>query len=109
MTGVSVAARGNSPRGMWFIFCSASLQTQNVESMTLFHFRCARMLLWPVLSLKTVVYSCLARRLIGSVEGLQFPVALLHWDFCCGAGLQLACRLLQSGVLTFLLRDLSFF
>ena len=40
-------------------------------------FRCARRLLCSIRNLNIVICSCLARRLIGSVEGLQPPVAHL--------------------------------
>ena len=55
---------------MWWTVCSASLQWQSAESMMPVRFRCARRPQCPVCNLNIVVCSCLARRLIGSVEGL---------------------------------------
>ena len=53
-----------------------SLQSQSAESMVPIHFRCARRPQCPVRNLNIVVCSCLARRLIGSVEGQR-----LDWLF----------------------------
>ena len=55
---------------MWWTVCCASLQSQGAESMMPIRFRCARRPQCPVRNLNVVVSSCLARRLIESVEGL---------------------------------------
>ena len=67
---------------MWWTVCSASLQWQRTESMMPNRFRCARRPQCPVRNLNIVVCSCLARRLIGSVEGVvvssgSFPLTFL--------------------------------
>ena len=60
---------GQSWRMRWTV-CFASLQSQSAESMMPIRFRCAGRAHCPVRNLNIVVCSCLARRLIGSVEGL---------------------------------------
>ena len=69
ITGVCFRQMEQSWR-MWWTVCSASLQSQSVESLMQIRFRSARRPQCPVRNLKIVVCSCLARRLIGSVEGL---------------------------------------
>ena len=48
---------------MWWIVCSASLQSQSAESMMPVRLRCALRQQCPVRNLNIVVCSCLARRL----------------------------------------------
>ena len=61
---------------MWWIVCSASLQSQSAESVMPVRFRCARRPQCPVRNLNIVVCSCLARGLIESAEGCN-----LQWSF----------------------------
>ena len=55
---------------MWWTICSTPLQSQSAESMMPIRFICIRRLQYAVRKLNIVVCSCLARRLVGSVDGL---------------------------------------
>ena len=71
ITGVFVATRWNNLGGYGgpsVLLLFGELQI--AESMMPVHFRCTRTLQCPVHNLNVVVCSCLARWLIGSVEGL---------------------------------------